>query len=133
VSSVQVPFGLLDPEAGDDVIPAAHRSGRLVIARGVLGAGLLGQRVAADASNADKVALIDALHALAADAGITMSALALGFVRARPDVDVILVGTSSAAHLRDAVATMLAGELDAAILDRIADVLSAQRQEPRVS
>jgi aryl-alcohol dehydrogenase-like predicted oxidoreductase len=128
VSSVQVPFGLLDPEAGHDVIPAAHRSGRLVIVRGVLGAGLLGGGAEAGEANADKLPLIDALRALAAEAGTSVSALAVGFVRSRPDVDVILVGTTSAAHLGDAAKVVRANGLDPALLGRIEELLSTHRQ-----
>jgi aryl-alcohol dehydrogenase-like predicted oxidoreductase len=132
VSSVQVPFGLLDPDAAHDVIPTAHRSGRTVIVRGVLGAGLLG---AADAGEAhvDKAPLIGALRSLAADAGSTMLALAIGFVRSRPDVDVMLVGTTSTEHLGAVVTMMAAGDLDAGLLGRIDDVLSAYRQERSAS
>jgi D-threo-aldose 1-dehydrogenase len=132
VSSVQVPFGLLDPEAGPDVIPAAHRSGRLVIVRGVFGAGLLGGGADAGEANAHKVPLIDALRSLAAEAGTSMAALAVGFVRSRPDVDVILVGTTSAAHLGEAAKVVRGNGLEPALLRRIDDVLSTHRQERSV-
>jgi aryl-alcohol dehydrogenase-like predicted oxidoreductase len=105
VTSVQLPLGLIDPEAGDTLIPSLHASGRTVIARGVLGAGLLHQDPSNDPSdvNAFKSPLIASLQRFAADTGIGINRLALGFVAARPDVDIILVGTTSPAHLDDLV------------------------------
>jgi aryl-alcohol dehydrogenase-like predicted oxidoreductase len=132
VSSVQVPFGLLDREAGDDVIPTAHETGRLVIVRGVFGAGLLLAGTDADDSNGHRRPLIHALRSLAADAGTTLPALAVGFVRSRPEVDVMLVGTTSRAHLGEVATMMAASDLDAGLLGRIDDVLSAHRQERSV-
>jgi aryl-alcohol dehydrogenase (NADP+) len=133
VTSVQVPFGLLDSDAANDVIPTAHRSGRIVIVRGVLGAGLLGGAVDAGDASADTVQLIDALRAIAGVAGVAMPDLAIGFVRSRSDVDVLLVGTTSVAHLGAAVSMMAADDLDARLLGRIDDVLSAHRQERSAS
>ncbi len=64
-----MPFGLLDLDAGIDVIPLPTRRGASVVARGVLGAGLLARSRLAGAGNAHKLPLINALRSVAADAG----------------------------------------------------------------
>jgi D-threo-aldose 1-dehydrogenase len=129
IASVQVPFGLLDVDAGTDVIPRAHASGRAVVARGVFGAGLLADPSCAGPDNADKLPLIDALRSVAARAGIAVNELAIDFVRARPDVDVMLVGTRSPQHLGEVATRMGSPLLDAELLATIEPTLAAHRRE----
>ena len=61
--ALQLPFGLLDPEAGDELIPTAHRDGRHVTVRGVLGAGLLAAPPAPSEPKAARIARIQRLAA----------------------------------------------------------------------
>ena len=96
--ALQLPFGLLDPEAGDELIPTAHRDGRHVTVRGVLGAGLL---AAPPAPSEPKAARIARIQRLAAEFGVSAVQLALWYVADRPDVDIALVGTASRRHLHD--------------------------------
>ena len=125
VRSVQVPYGLLGTDAGADVIPAAHASGRTVVVRGVLGAGLLVHPELAVGDNAPKRPLIDALRSTAVTAGISITDLAVGFVASRPDVDVVLVGSTSRAHLAELVSAHDAPGLDRQVLVSIDELVVA--------
>jgi aryl-alcohol dehydrogenase-like predicted oxidoreductase len=127
VASVQVPFGLLDVDAGADVIPNAHASGRRVVARGVFGAGLLLDPDGAGAVNAHKVPVIEALRTVAAQSGTTLSALAVDFVRAHSDVDVILVGTGSSKHLAEVATRVGTAPPDPSLLVTVGATLAAYR------
>jgi D-threo-aldose 1-dehydrogenase len=102
VEVVQVPFGVLDPEAARDLFPVVADRGVDVWARGVLGGGLLA--LAEDdpaAAGADpKAALLSALGHVARTSGLGLDALAIGFVRTFPEVATLLVGVSSSDHLR---------------------------------
>lgn len=98
---MQLPYGVLDPEAGARVLPAAAARGVQVVARGVLAAGLL-----ADLSPAATAQLRPgqaeqrrAFRELAARHGVDPVALAVAYVRTRPAVATVLIGTSRAAHL----------------------------------
>lgn len=71
---VQLPFGVLDPQAGDALIPYMHESGRQVIVRDVLGAGLLGGPPLAGEPKAEFIA--DVRH-LADEVGVNAMQLAL--------------------------------------------------------
>jgi len=101
-SVVQLPFGLLDPQAAAHVIPAACRSGVQVVARGVLGAGLLDDRTPTSELRADpKWPLIEAIRTVARTTGLSPIQLALWFVLARPAVAMVVVGASSTVHVAD--------------------------------
>lgn len=112
VGSIQVPFGLLDAEAGHDVIPLGHASGRAVVARSVLGGGVLTNPALVASEGPARQRLIDDLQAAAAEAGMDLTILAVRFVASRPDVDTVLVGTSSRRHLAE-----MANAADGAPLD----------------
>jgi len=105
VSDVQLPFGVLDPLAGDRVIPLAHQSGVSVIVRGVFAGGFVGRVPGGDTSRlrAGQPELLKELSALASASGATPTQLALWYVLARDDVSMALVGTSSTGHLADVV------------------------------
>ncbi len=60
----------------------------------------------------DKFEIVDALRPLAAEAGISMAQMAVGWVLANPDVTVPIIGASSSEQLADAVAAA-AAPLDA--------------------
>jgi aryl-alcohol dehydrogenase-like predicted oxidoreductase len=121
-----------------NVLPAAQRHGMGVLTYGPLSSGWLsgrpdptrGHRVATAASafdlavpaNQAKLAAVDSLTKLAADAGMPLSHLALAFVRSHPAVTSVLIGPRTPAQLDD----LLAGadiELSADVLDRIDEIV----------
>jgi aryl-alcohol dehydrogenase-like predicted oxidoreductase len=110
ISSVQLPYGVLDPEAAEDAIPAARAAGKTVVARGVLGAGLLDARLRPDElrQRTDKWPAIEGLHRCADRLGVSTVQLAIWYVRANEAVDTILVGTTSTANADEVAAAMSA-------------------------
>jgi D-threo-aldose 1-dehydrogenase len=110
VACVQVPFGVLDPEAASLLFPLLAERPAEVWARGVLGGGLLAaaERDPAAAAADPKAPTIDALRRLATETGVGIDELAVDFVRTYPSVSTILVGISSSAHLRRNLALMTA-------------------------
>lgn len=105
LSSIQVPFGLLDPEAGDDVIPRAAALGIPVVARGVFAGGFVTRPSSGETERLrpGQPERLAALAGLASAAGVNVVQLAAWFVVARPGVSTVLVGTSSLQHLMDGV------------------------------
>ena len=105
LSSIQIPFGLLDPEAGETVIPRAATLGIPVVARGVFGGGFVSRPSGRDPARLrpGQPERLTALSELASANGIHAMQLAAWFVVARPGVSTVLVGTSSRPHLVDAV------------------------------
>jgi aryl-alcohol dehydrogenase-like predicted oxidoreductase len=101
LGSMQLPFGVLDPEAGDAVIPLAHERGVAVIARAVFAAGLLGddeaaaERLLRPAQRPLRAAVRDACRRH----GVHPLALAAWYAGASDGVTTMLVGTSSIEHL----------------------------------
>ncbi len=68
----------------------------------------------------DKFEVVEAMRPLAAETGISLAQMAVGWVLANPDVTVPIVGASSSAQLADAVAaaaTPLDGDLKARLDD----------------
>jgi aryl-alcohol dehydrogenase-like predicted oxidoreductase len=125
VGVVQVPFGLLDPEAADDVFPAATGRGVEVWARGVLGGGLLGEAMSGSpAIRSDpKWPLIERLQALATEHGIGLDRLAVGYAQSFPQLGTMLLGISSTGHLRRALDLAAAGPLEPELLAAVGPVL----------
>jgi 1-deoxyxylulose-5-phosphate synthase len=121
VSCVQIPFGVLDPDAADSLFPLLGARPVDVWARGVLGGGLLGlaardpSQVAAD----PKAPLIAALTELGREAGIGVDELAIAFARSFPSVSVILVGVSTGAHLHRNVGLMSTSPLPDDVRDAV--------------
>jgi aryl-alcohol dehydrogenase-like predicted oxidoreductase len=101
VSVLQVPFGILDPEAASTTLPLAREHGREVWARGVFGGGLLAlaERDPGALAGDPKWEPIQALRRTAADAGLDSFQLAMGFLRAHADVSTVLIGSTSVEHL----------------------------------
>ena len=101
LGSVQLPFGVLDPEAGDAVIAAARERGTAVIARAVFAAGLLGD----DEAAADRLLrpaqkpLRHAVRDACRRHGTHPLAFAAWFARSTAGVTTMLIGTSSIDHL----------------------------------
>lgn len=101
LSSIQIPFGVLDPEAGIEIIPWARECNVPVVARGVFAGGFL-----ADGSDGDDDLLRPgqpevrkSVRRLARAAGVDALQVAAWFATTRPGVTTVLVGTSSASHL----------------------------------
>jgi aryl-alcohol dehydrogenase-like predicted oxidoreductase len=125
VSVVQVPFGVLDPEAGATTLPLARRHGLEVWARGVLGGGLLGlaERDRAAIADHPKRAQVDAIGRIATASGLDRYQLAMGFVRAHAgDLSTVLVGTASPEHLRRNVEALAAPALPPDVLRALSEL-----------
>jgi aryl-alcohol dehydrogenase-like predicted oxidoreductase len=107
------------------LITDIHDSGATVIARGVLGSGLLDDRLSIDELRArtDRWQSIDALRALAGSLGVTTVQLAFWFVRARPDVSTFLVGMSSTDHVDSAADASRSALPSAEVLEAIASIV----------
>jgi aryl-alcohol dehydrogenase-like predicted oxidoreductase len=120
VDVVQLPFGMLDPEAAASVLPHVATSGVQVWARGVLGGGLLRMADEDPIARADpKWPLICSLLTLSRRAGVEVDEMAIGFVRAHAGVTTLLLGISSSEHLRRNLELMRAPALDAALVAEI--------------
>jgi aryl-alcohol dehydrogenase-like predicted oxidoreductase len=110
VSCVQIPFGVLDPEATDELFPLLAERPTEVWARGVLGGGLLAlaQRDPAAVADDPKAPTIEALGRIADDSGFGLDELAIAFVRSASAVSTMLVGITSREHLHRNIALMAA-------------------------
>jgi aryl-alcohol dehydrogenase-like predicted oxidoreductase len=102
LSGIQLPYGILDPEAATTVIPAAVLNSLPVIVRGAFASGLLTR-----SSASDRIRLRrgqherrSAVHAMAARLSVPVLQLATWFVTTTPGVTTLLVGTTSDEHLR---------------------------------
>ena len=127
VEIVQLPFGVLDPEAAGDVFPETAARGIEVWARGVLGGGVL--RAGAPPDD-PKRPLVDALERLARQHGIDVYQLAVGFVRSYPEITTVLIGISSEAHLRRNMELMAGPPLDAELLVDLLALLAPGGSRP---
>jgi len=105
LSGIQVPFGVLDPEAGDDVIPKARAQGVRVVVRGVFAGGLLANRPHGDKAllRPGQAEVRAAVGALASATGVDALQIGAWFVIANPNVTTVLVGTSSVRHLEQSL------------------------------
>jgi aryl-alcohol dehydrogenase-like predicted oxidoreductase len=119
VSVLQVPCGVLDPQATTDLIPAAQRAATEVWARGVLGGGVLSASVRGASSGQlhEKHELIDALTKLAREAGLSLYQLAVDYVRTVEGVSTILIGIHTSEQLIDCVRMMGQPPAEQAVLD----------------
>jgi aryl-alcohol dehydrogenase-like predicted oxidoreductase len=104
IASVQLGFGLLDPEALDQgTLAAAHARGLAVIARGCFGGGLLKDGIEPSQLEATtpKWQQILALHSLSKSLGRSLLDTAFQFCRTAPAVSVTLLGMRLESHLRE--------------------------------
>lgn len=101
LTSIQLGFGVLDPEAAVDLIPRARRAGVGIIARGVLGGGLLAQFIRGRPTNLDAVRFkhLSRLVELATTHGTDVMQLAVWYGLHRAHIDAMLLGISSSAQL----------------------------------
>ena len=104
IDRMQLPFGILDPEAGFDVIPNAARNDVGVIARAIFAAGLLGEQSLRTRTllRPEQIPLQNDVLSLAAEYGVSPLQLAAWYVM-RPGVHTLLLGTGSITHLRESV------------------------------
>jgi aryl-alcohol dehydrogenase-like predicted oxidoreductase len=135
----QPPYSILLRGIERDMLPTAQRHGMGVLTFGPLNSGWLsgradpttGHRAAGRGArlfdmtapgNRAKLAAVERLTALAADAGLPLSHLATAFVRAHPAVTSVIIGPRRPEHLDD----LLAGAevtLGDDLLDRIDEIV----------
>jgi aryl-alcohol dehydrogenase-like predicted oxidoreductase len=116
ISSVQLGFGVLDPEALDKgTLAAAEARGLGIIARGCFAGGLLkdGLDEAALKAATPKWQRILALHPLSKSMGRSLLDAALQFCRGTPTVSVTLLGMRTEDHLRETLRHIRANPLTA--------------------
>jgi aryl-alcohol dehydrogenase-like predicted oxidoreductase len=101
VATVQVPFGVLDPEAADELFPRQATRPVEIWARGVLGGGLLAAVTRdPDAAASDpKGPMLARLGELAARTGRALDDLAIAYVRSFTEISTMLIGIGSHEHL----------------------------------
>ena len=127
ISVIQLPFGIVDPQAASTTFLLAREHGTELWARAVLGGGLLrlADRDPAAMAIHPKSNQVDALRRIAADAGLDQYQLAFGFVRAHAsDVSTVLVGSTSVAHLRRDAELLARPPLDEDVLRAVRAVAS---------
>ncbi len=116
ISSVQLGFGLLDPEAlQQGTLETARARGLGVIARGCFGGGLLKDSLdeAQLKATTPKWEKILALRALAKRTNRSVLDMAFQFCRSNPAVSVTLLGMRVEGHLRDNLRYLEGHPLDA--------------------
>jgi aryl-alcohol dehydrogenase-like predicted oxidoreductase len=130
---LQLPFGLLDPEAKELVFPATSVHGVEVWARGVLAGGILSAAIDDIASVAyhPKRHQIEALANIASEAGLRLDELAVRWVRRWPDIAVVLLGMSSIDHLERNLALAAQPALGDDLANEIAAAMSAPPTDHR--
>jgi aryl-alcohol dehydrogenase-like predicted oxidoreductase len=130
----QPAYSLLNRGIESEVLPAAQRFGMGTLVWGPLGQGLLTGRVRRDRndllraglfrhlSDERRLDVVEQLAALAAEAGLPMTHLAMAFTIAHPGVTCALIGARTEQHLDD----LLAGldvTLPDDLLDRIDEIV----------
>lgn len=125
LTSIQLGFGVLDPEAAADLIPQARQAGVGIIARGVLGGGLLAQFIRGRPINLDakRSMHLHRLVDLATDHGTDVMQLAVWYGLHRSQVDAILLGISSSAQLEANVRMVRQPLPSASLLQQITDIV----------
>lgn len=137
----QPPYSILARGIESDVLPVAEKYGMGVLPWSPLAGGWLAgtfgtgkanvsrraERIPARydmslAENQAKLAAVDQLTELAAETGLTLIQLALGFVLAHPAVTCPIIGPRTAEHLESQLAAAEV-RLDADVLDRIDEIV----------
>ena len=142
VSSEQPPYNIFVRNAETAVLPTCQRHGLGVISYTPLNGGWLTGRYRrgrameettrtehmpamydpALPANARRLDLVEALSALAAEAGMSLTHMAIAFVTSNPQVTAAIIGPRTVAHLDDQLAAMDL-RLDADVLDRIDELV----------
>jgi aryl-alcohol dehydrogenase-like predicted oxidoreductase len=127
VEVVQLPFGVLDPDAAEAVSHVAGREAE-IWARGVLGGGLLKAAIDDDPALRDdpKWPRVSALLELSRREGLGIDELAVGFVRHCTEISTLLLGMTTREHLRRNLELMEAPPLDA---DLVAEIWTVVRRD----
>jgi aryl-alcohol dehydrogenase-like predicted oxidoreductase len=125
LSRLQVPFGILDPEARESVFPAADKARVHVIGRGVFGSGLFNATPLRDGTdpNDAKLSLVQSLRLLADSVGTTPHQLAVWWVLAQSSVATMLVGINSIEHLRSTMKYVTTPLSAFGLIDRIDELI----------
>jgi aryl-alcohol dehydrogenase-like predicted oxidoreductase len=128
LTSIQLGFGVLDPEAAVDLIPRARRAGVGIIARGVLGGGLLAQFIRGRPTNLDaaRSKRLRQLVEFATAHGTNMMQLAVWYGLHRSQVDAILLGISSSAQLEADVRMVKQPLPSVTLLKQIAEIVEGK-------
>lgn len=124
LASIQLPFGVLDPEAADAVIPAASENCVDVVARGVFASGLLLTGASGPSVSSEQARRRDGVVAVAHGLGVSVLQVATWYVAATPGVRTMLIGTVSERHLREAL-SFLRADPPSSIRDRISEAVAA--------
>jgi aryl-alcohol dehydrogenase-like predicted oxidoreductase len=139
VSWIQIPFGILDPQAGMGLIAAANAKGVNVIVRGVFAAGLLadipeGRELLLDSRQRQ---LRKDVRALASGAGLDPLVLAAWYARSQPGVRIVLIGASSRKQLDENIAALAASAPTAEVAQKLdallGDYLTARVLETKLA
>ena len=101
VAVVQLPFGILDPVAAQELIPGLRNSGIGVLARGVLGGGILARVMRGQNPELDPLRMrrVERLRSLASANDVDLAQVAVWYAQYRTEVDSILIGISNAGQL----------------------------------
>jgi aryl-alcohol dehydrogenase-like predicted oxidoreductase len=123
VTSLQVPFGILDPEARA-MFSAAHQADVDLIARGVFGSGLFNEVRTRDSAaqhdpNDAKRDLVDGIRLLAHEAGVKPHQVAVWWVLAQRAITTMLIGINSVDHLQSTVAYVMSASPPEGLLTRV--------------
>ena len=128
VAALQIPFGVLDPAAADELIPRIRAAGIGVIVRGILGGGVIarferGQDLGIERP---RVLRLERLRTLATRTSVELAQIAVWYARFSVDVDVALLGMTSRAQRRDGIRYFSAAEPSAETLAAITAIISGE-------
>jgi aryl-alcohol dehydrogenase-like predicted oxidoreductase len=148
IDSVQPRYNLLFRSFERDLLPMCEEEAIAVIPYNPLAGGLLtgkhdrqapppagsrfslgnaGPRYQARYWHDSEFETIEALRAVAADAGMSMATLAVSWVLANPAITAPIIGASRPEQLADSLAAAEKGTLDAALTARLDDITHAWR------
>jgi len=135
IRTEQPPYSILNRGIEREVLPVAQQYGMGILAWGPLGQGMLTGRVRRGQdtdvirarfnnafSNERRLEAVEQLVPLAAEAGLSMTHLAMAFAIAHPGITSALLGARTMAHLDDLLAG-LETNLSDDILDRIDEIV----------
>ncbi len=121
VGSIQIPFGLLDLEARNRVLPLAAAKNVGLIARGVYGGGLLKPELSPESLRrmTPKWERIAAFHRIASSAARPIDEIALHYVLQMPEISCVLLGMRTPAHLEENLRCVTRPALDVELVRAI--------------
>lgn len=99
LASIQIPFGVVDPEANAVLLAKASKQRIAVIARGVFAGGLLKNSSQDPPLPPAKMSRIQSLHRIADGSKRSLHELALRYVLQKPEIAMALIGMRRLAHL----------------------------------